>query len=126
MTAHDGLLSVSATVSQAASVTVNAVAATPEFTASATTINEDGTSEVMISITNLAELTEDGTDTVTVKISGLPNLSQNGHALTASRRRQLHADRAFGDGGGRSGRPDHHACGLVREQHSVQCRGHRA
>ena len=50
--AHDGAVD-SATVSQDATLTVNAVPETPVFTASAATINEDGTSAVTISITNL-------------------------------------------------------------------------
>src|SRR5260221_37396 len=83
VTAHDGAVD-SATVSHDATLTVNPLPETPVFTAAAATINEDGTSAVTISITNLAELAEDGTDTVTVKITGLPNLSQNGSALTAN------------------------------------------
>ncbi len=83
VTAHDGTVD-SATVSHDATLTVNPLPETPVFTASAATIDEDGTSAVTISIANLAELTEDGTDSLTVKIFGLSNLSQNGEALTAN------------------------------------------
>src|SRR5260221_14695806 len=58
VTAHDGTVD-SATVSHDATLTVNPLPETPVFTAAAATINEDGTSAVTISITNLAELAEE-------------------------------------------------------------------
>ena len=82
VTAHDGAVD-SDPVIQPATLVVNPQPEAPDFTASASTINEDGTSAVTVAIANLAELTEDATDSVTVEISGLANLSHNGVPLSA-------------------------------------------
>ncbi|TPK70433.1 hypothetical protein, partial [Mesorhizobium sp. B2-4-17] len=52
-----------------ASLTVNPVADQPLVTAAATTINEDGTSNLTITLTNASDLFEDGNDSVTVTVS---------------------------------------------------------
>src|SRR5207244_1705562 len=52
-----------------ASLTVNPVADQPVVTAAATTINEDGTSNLTITLTNASGLFEDGNDSVTVTVS---------------------------------------------------------
>src|SRR4029077_19440203 len=66
--AHDGTAD-STLGSTTASLTVNPVADQPVVTASATTINEDGTSNLTITLTNAANLFENGDDSVTVTVS---------------------------------------------------------
>ena len=65
---HDGV-AVSAAGITSTTLTVSPVADPPVVTASATTINEDGTSALTLTLTNAAGLFENGDDSVTVTVS---------------------------------------------------------
>src|SRR4029077_19649772 len=66
--AHDGTAD-STLGSISASLTVNPVADQPVVTASAATINEDGTSALTITLTNASDLFENSDDSVTVTVT---------------------------------------------------------
>src|SRR4029079_9115951 len=66
--AHDGTDDSDAGTTTA-SLTVNPVADQPVVTASATTIDEDGTSDLTITLANASDLFENGDDSVTVTVS---------------------------------------------------------
>jgi fibronectin-binding autotransporter adhesin len=66
--AHDGLID-SAIGTTSTTLTVSPVADQPVMTASAVTVNEDGTSALTLTLTNAAGLFEDPDDSVTVTVS---------------------------------------------------------
>jgi hypothetical protein len=66
--AHDGT-AVSAPCTTSTTLMVNPVADQPVLTASAATINEDGTSALTLTLSNAAGLFEDSDDSVTVTVS---------------------------------------------------------
>jgi hypothetical protein len=65
-------------------LTVNPVADQPVVTASAATINEDGTSNLTLTLTNAAGLFENGDDSVTVTVSLSDGAVLHGKGVTAN------------------------------------------
>src|SRR5205085_1604157 len=65
---HDGT-AFSAAGTTTATLTVEPVADQPAVTAAATTINEDGTSDLTITLTNATDLFENGDDSVSVTVT---------------------------------------------------------
>jgi hypothetical protein len=81
--AHDGT-AVSAPGTTSTTLTVNPVADQPVLTASAATINEEGTSALTLTLTNAAGLFENSDDSVTVTVSLSDGATLHGKGVTAN------------------------------------------
>ncbi|MEH2560846.1 beta strand repeat-containing protein [Bradyrhizobium sp. AZCC 2289] len=81
-TAHDGA-AVSAAGSTSTTLIVSPVADVPVVTASAATINEDGSSALTITLNNAADLFENGDDSVTVQVTLSDGATLNGSGVSS-------------------------------------------
>src|SRR5207237_830320 len=82
-TAHDGLSDASGVASTTtAELTVNPEATAPDVSAVASTISEDGTSALTITLNNAAELFENGDDSVSLTVTLSDAATLNGAGVT--------------------------------------------
>src|SRR5438045_2243635 len=82
-TAHDGLSDASGVASTTtAELTVNPEATAPDVSAVASSISDDGTSALTITLNNAAELFENGDDSVSLTVTLSDGATLNGAGVT--------------------------------------------